>query len=80
MENFNSQRSKIKNLEAYAEKSYDEMYSARGPVGAGAYYREAKEALTEAIHIAKKAGLKDEAKRLEERLEHIKQVYVKHMS
>ena len=66
---------KIKKLEAWAEKAYDEMYEAKSPVGAGAYFSEVKEALYEAINLARKIGCEDEAQRLEKRFEHIRKVY-----
>jgi hypothetical protein len=71
---------RIKDLEAYAEKAYDEMYEARGPAGAGGYFSEVKEVLTEAIRLAREIGLEDEALRLEKRLDHIRKVYESQMS
>ncbi len=62
-------------LERAAEKSYDLMYDARTPTDAAAHYSDAKEALHDAIGIARRAGFEDTAKRLEQRLAHIKAVF-----
>ncbi len=74
-----SEIQRIKALEAYAEKAYDEMYEAKGPAGAGGYFSEVKEVLSEAIRIAREIGLEDEAIRLEKRLDHIRGVYESQM-
>lgn len=71
---------RIKTLEAYAEKAYDEMYEAQSPTGAGAYFSEVKEVLTEAIRLARQIGLEDDAIRIEKRLDHIRKVYESQMS
>ena len=68
-------RKKIKSLETYAEKAYDEMYEARSPAAAGGYFSEVKEVLTQAITLARENGLKEETGRLEKRLDHIGKVY-----
>ena len=75
----NSQLERIKALEAHAEKAYDEMYEAMGPAGAGGYFSEVKEVLSEAIRIAREIGLEDEAIRLKKRLDHIRGVYESQM-
>ena len=63
---------KIAVLEALGEKAYDEMYDARRPQD---YWNDAREMFSEAIHLAEKAGLKREARRLQDRLDHIRAVY-----
>jgi hypothetical protein len=62
-------------FEAQAERAYDEMYDARTPGDAAARYNDAKEALYEAIGLARRLSRADEANRLEARLDHIKAVY-----
>lgn len=74
-----AKKGRLKALEAWAEKAYGEMYEAGGPTGAGAYFQEAKEALFEAIGLARELGYEDEALRLEKRLEHIRAVYESQM-
>jgi hypothetical protein len=59
-------------LERMGEEAYDAMYDARRPQD---HFYDAREAFREAIYIAGKAGLKREARRLEDRLEHIRAVY-----
>jgi hypothetical protein len=62
-------------LEQQAEQSYGEMYEAHSPSHAAACYSDAKEALYSAITIAQQLGADDVAKRLEDRLAHIKAVF-----
>jgi hypothetical protein len=62
-------------LEAVAEAAYDEMYDAGSPSGAAAFYSEAKDALTDAITLARKLGRAEDVARLEKRLAHIKAVF-----
>jgi hypothetical protein len=64
-------------LEALAEKAYDEMYETRFPAGC---YADMKEYFAAAISIAEHAGWPDEAARLTRRLEHCRQVYRKQFS
>ena len=65
-------REEVAKYEALAEAAYSEMYEARSPAGS---YSELKECFAMAIGAAERAGLHDEAKRLNARLEHCKQVY-----
>jgi hypothetical protein len=65
-------QARIAALEAFAEKAYDAMYDARRPQDA---WNDAREALAEAIQLARSAGLKAEARRLHARLDHIHAVY-----
>ncbi|MFX8585778.1 hypothetical protein ABTM35_19995, partial [Acinetobacter baumannii] len=58
-----------------AEKAYGLMYEARTPTDAAGHYSDAKEALHDAIGIARRAGHADTAERLEQRLAHIKAVF-----
>jgi hypothetical protein len=65
-------RRQVADLEALAEKAYEEMYETRFPLGC---YGDLKDCFSAAIEVARKAGLGEEAERLEKRLEHCKQVY-----
>jgi hypothetical protein len=62
-------------LKAMGEKAYDDMYEAHSPSGATACYSDAKESFYDAIGVAERLGLKDEAETLRKRLEHIKAVF-----
>jgi hypothetical protein len=75
-----STRKRLKTLEAWAERAYEAMYEAGSPAGAGAYFSEVREALREAIALARDTGLEEEASRLEKRLEHIRAVYTSQMN
>ena len=66
---------RLDNLEAQAEAAYDKMYDAGDPSGAAVCYSDAKEALYDAIGLARKLGKTDVAARLEQRLAHIKAVF-----
>lgn len=65
-------RARIAQLEALAEKAYDEMYETRSPHGS---YSDMKDCFAEAIGAAKRAGLDAEVKRLTARLDHCRAVY-----
>jgi hypothetical protein len=65
-------RAEAARYEALAEAAYDEMYETRSPTGP---YSDVKDFFALAIGAAERAGLHDEAKRLNARLEHCKQVY-----
>jgi hypothetical protein len=58
-----------------AEEAYDRMYEVHTPSDATAAYSDAKEALYDAIGLAQRLGLNDEAERLSNRLAHIKAVF-----
>jgi hypothetical protein len=64
-------------LEALAEKAYDETYETRFPAG---LYAELKELFALAIGAAERAGRAEEAARLTKRLDHCDAVYRKHFS
>jgi hypothetical protein len=64
-------------LEALAEKAYDEMYETRYPAGP---YSDMKDLFIAAIGAARRAGLEDEAARLMKRLDHCREVYRKQFS
>jgi hypothetical protein len=64
-------------LEALAEKAYDEMYDTRSPAGP---YSELKDLFALAIGAAERAGRPDEVARLTRRLDHCRQVYRKQFS
>ncbi len=66
---------RLRFFEAKAEQAYDEMYDAITPGDAAARYSDAKEALYDAIGLARGLGRSAEAARLEARLDHIKAVY-----
>ena len=63
---------RVAELEVLAEKAYAEMYDSAYPVGC---YANLKDYFSAAISAAHHAGLTDDAKRLEQRLDHCKQVY-----
>jgi hypothetical protein len=62
-------------LEAQAEQAYDKMYDATSSTDAAARYSDAKEALRDAIGLARRLGRSPVATRLEARLAHIKAVF-----
>jgi len=64
-------------LEALAEKAYDEMYETRFPAG---LYAEVKDLFALAIGAAERASRPDAASRLARRLDHCGTVYGKHFS
>jgi hypothetical protein len=68
-------KAQIERLKAMGEKAYDEMYEAHSSSGATACYSDAKEAYYDAIGLARRLGLDEEIKALEERLAHIKAVF-----
>jgi hypothetical protein len=65
----------LQSLEAQAEAAYSSMYDAHDPSGAAVCYSDAKDALYDAIGLARKLGKVDVAARLEQRLAHIKAVF-----
>jgi len=65
-------RKEVAKYEALAETAYNEMYDARSPAGC---YSDLKDYFAMAIGAAERAGLHDEAKRLNARLDHCKNVY-----
>ena len=67
-----SPRQQVANLERLGEDAYTRMYDTRSPTGE---YSDAKDYFSSAIQLANELGLKDEAARLEKRLEHIKSVF-----
>jgi len=66
---------RLERMKAMGEKEYDDMYEAHSPSGATVCYSGAKEAFYDAIGLAKRLGLDDEAETLYKRLEHIKAVF-----
>jgi hypothetical protein len=66
---------RLQNLEAQAEAAYTKMYDVRDATNAAARYSDAKEALYDAIGLARSLGKVDVAARLEQRLAHIKAVF-----
>jgi len=62
-------------LEAQAEKACDALYDARPGSATAGRYSDAKEFLTDAIALARRLGLGEEAARLSHRLAHIKAVF-----
>jgi hypothetical protein len=65
----------LERLKALGEKAYDDMYEAHSPSDATACYSDAKERFYDAISLANKLGLTDEAEALSKRLAHIKVVF-----
>jgi len=65
----------LRHLEEFAEAAYDKMYDAGSPSGANTFYSDAKEALADAIGLARRLGRADDVARLEKRLAHIKAVF-----
>jgi hypothetical protein len=65
-------RQQVARLEALAEKAYDEMYETRYPLGC---YADLKDLFADAIGLAERAGLTEDAARLRQRLDHCKKVY-----
>ena len=65
----------LRQLEDFAEAAYDKMYDAGSPSSATALYCDAKEALADAIGLARRLGRAEHVTRLEERLAHIKAVF-----
>jgi hypothetical protein len=62
-------------LEALAEKTYDQMYDCTRSRDAATLYSDTKEALYDAIGLARRLGQDATATRLEARLAHIKAVF-----
>jgi hypothetical protein len=65
----------LRHLEEFAEAAYDKMYDAGSPSGANAFYSDTKEALADAIGLARRLGRTEDVARLEKRLAHIKAVF-----
>jgi hypothetical protein len=70
-----AQLEQLKHLKAMGEQYYDEMYEAHSPSGATGRYSDTKECFYDAIGLARRLGLVEETKALEERLAHIKAVF-----
>ncbi len=70
-----AQLEQLAHLKAMGEKAYDDMYDAHSPSGATGRYSDAKECYYDAIGLARRLGLEEETKALEERLAHIKAVF-----
>jgi hypothetical protein len=66
---------RLQEFEAQAEAAYTSMYDARDASDAAARYSDAKEALYDAIGLARRLGKIDIAARLEQRLAHTKAVF-----
>ena len=65
----------LEHLKAMGEKAYDDMYEAHSSSSATAFYSDAKECYYDAIGLARRLGLNEEAEALEKRLAHIKAVF-----
>jgi hypothetical protein len=70
-----AQLEQLEHLKAMGEKYYDDMYEAHSPSGANVCYSDAKECFWDAIGLAERLGLKEEAAALSARLAHIKAVF-----
>jgi phosphoenolpyruvate synthase/pyruvate phosphate dikinase len=66
---------RLRDLEARAEAAYTKMYDAHDATEVAARYSDAKEALYDAIGLARNLGKAAAVARLEERLAHIKAVF-----
>ena len=66
-------RNRLRQLQALGEKYYDSMYE--NSRGANRCYSNAKDAFSDAISLATELEMKEEAKALSKRLEHIKAVF-----
>jgi hypothetical protein len=66
---------KLRAFEAQAEDAYAAMYDAPNSTAAAGCYSNAKEALYDAIGLARRLGKADVAAQLEARLNHIKAVF-----
>lgn len=62
-------------LKSAGEKAYDQMYEAHNFRDADDFYRDAKDCFYDAIGLASRLGLSEEASALTERLQHIKSIY-----
>ena len=62
-------------FEAQAEQAYDKMYDATHSTEAAAHYSDAKNAMSDAIALARRLGQDATVARLEARLTHIKAVF-----
>ena len=62
-------------LEARGEKAYSDMYEAYGATAEAGCYDDLKDYFARAIGLAERAGLTEEAQRLEARLKHMQGVY-----
>jgi hypothetical protein len=65
-------KAEVAKYEALADKAYGDMYDSRTPA---ACYSDLKDYFASAIGAAERAGLHDEAARLDAKLEHCRQVY-----
>ena len=63
----------LRKCKSLGEKYYDQLYETR--LGATGLYSSAKESFYDAISLANRLGLKEEAETLERRLQHIKDVF-----
>jgi len=70
-----TQLKQLEYLKATGEKAYDDMYEAHSSSAATACYSDAKESYYDAIGLANRLGLKEEAEALHARLAHIKAVF-----
>lgn len=66
---------KLEALKAEGEKNYDDLYETRSDYDATVCYSGAKEAYHDAISLARRLGLDEEAEALYQRLVHIKAVF-----
>jgi negative regulator of genetic competence, sporulation and motility len=65
----------LEELKAEGEKNYDNLYETHSDYDATVCYSGAKEAFHDAIALARRLGLDDEAETLYKRLKHIKAVF-----
>jgi hypothetical protein len=65
----------LERFKAAGEKDYDDLYEARSSSERTSCYSGAKENFHDAISLARRLGLEDEAEGLTKRLMHIKAVF-----
>ncbi len=69
------QLERLAQLRQRGEQRYDDMYEAHTFEDSDICYRDAKDCFDDAIELAARLGLEEEAEALQQRLWHIKQVY-----
>ena len=69
------QLKQLEHLKAMGEKAYDDMYEVHDVREAQTCYSDAKDCFYDAIGLARRLGLEEEAEALSKRLAHIKAVF-----
>jgi uncharacterized protein YicC (UPF0701 family) len=71
----NPELGEMAELEARGEKAYGDMYDTYSSTAASGCYEDVTDYFSRAIGLAERAGLKEEAQRLEARLQNMRGVY-----